>query len=593
MALRCLSKLREKLPVALSLSDFFENPTVAQQAALVSRRVNEPSGTVGSLVRQRSLPMGDQISKRASDQTSRRPPIARRARTSPYPLSPGQRRIWFFREIAPEIPLYNESEAVRLRGELDIGAMQQGLDTIVARHEVLRTTIQSTEEGAVASVHESWPPSIKHIDLSGLAAERREAEVERLLIDEPRRLYDLESEPGIRVTLLRLGAREHVFILMLHHIICDRWSIDIVSRELTALYQAFVCGNTPALPPLPIQNGDYVVRQMQQAEADFAKELAYWEDNLRDAPDLLELPTDRPRPRVQSYRGARKRFRLNAALAECLRDRGGQEKTGLFNIFTAALNVLLYRYTGSEDLVLRIPVADRDRQGAQSLIGFLIDTHAIRTRLSGGMTFRELLARVQTGLVALDSHRGFPFDQVVRRIRPDRDPNRSPLFQVMVNWRDRDQQLPFIGLHGLAVEPLLAQNKTSKLDMALFLTDSGDDIWLEAEYNTDLFDEERIARMCGHYPLLEAVVADPDQCLAKLPLLTDAERRQLLVDWNSTEADYPKELCVHPLFEKQVERDPEAVAVVYEDPSLSYGELNARSNRLAHHLKTQGVANGP
>jgi len=415
--------------------------------------------------------------------------------------------------------------------------------------------------------------------------------VERLLIDEPRRSYDLEAEPGIRATLLRLGSREHVFILMMHHIICDRWSMGIVWRELAALYQAFSRGETFALPPLPIQHGDYAVWKRQRvAEAGFAKDLAFWEDNLRGVPELLQLPADRPRPRVQSYRGARRRFRLNTTLAQALRNYGRQEKTSLFNILAAALNTLLYRYTGTEDLVLGIPIADRDRQELQSVIGFLIDTHALRTELSGDMTFRELLARVQRGLVALYSHREVPFDQVVSRIRPERNLSHSPLFQVVINWRDRDQQMPFIGLDGLVVESRLAQNGTSKFDLTLVLTDSGDEIWLEAEYSTDLFDDERIARMFGHYQtLLEAVAADSDRRLAELPLLADAERRQILVEWNDTKTEYPSDKCIHELFEEQAERTPDAVALVFGDREVTYRELNQRSNQLAHHLRKLGV----
>ena len=518
MAIRCLSKIREKLPVALSLSDFFENATLAQQAALVRLRLYGAGRTVSNLPAKQSTPTGDHALPQAIEGPPRLQPIPPRARTSPCPLSPGQRRIWFFVELAPGVPLYNESEAARLLGELNVDAMQQALDAIVARHEVLRTTIQRTEEGAMSSVHESWPLRMKHIDLSGLPAAQREAEVERLLIDEPRRLYHLQSEPGIRLTLVHLGPREHVFILMMHHIICDRWSIDVVWRELAELYQAFACGTAPALPPLSIQNGDYAVWQVERlAKEGFAEELAYWEDNLRGAPDLLELPTDRPRPRVQSYQGARKRFRLDRALTEGLRDRSRQEKTSLFNIFVAALNTLLYCYTGSEDLVLGIPVADRERRELQSLIGYLIDTHALRTKLSGRMTFRELLARVQTGLVALYRHREIPFDQVVSKLHQNRDLSHSPLFQVMINGQGRSLR-PFIDdAHGLVGEALLTHNNTSKFDLTLFLNDSDDDLWLEAEYSTDLFDEERIRRMLGHYQtLLEAVVADPDQCLADM-----------------------------------------------------------------------------
>jgi amino acid adenylation domain-containing protein len=585
MAIRCLSKLRDKLPVALSLSDFFENPTVAQQAALVSRRLGKPDDT-GDRSRD------NQTSPPGIEQPLRRQPIAPRAPASPYPLSPGQQRIWFFGELAPEVPLYNEAEAVRLIGELDVDAMQQALDAVVARHEALRTTMRRTQEGVMASVHDSWPLKIKLIDLSGLSAEQRGAEVGRLLIDEPRRLFDLESEPGIRATLLRLGAREHIFILMMHHIICDRWSTGVVSRELTALYQAFVCGEPAVLPALPIQYGDYVVWRLQRTEADFAEDLAFWEDNLRGAPELLQLPADRPRPRLRSYQGARRRFRLDPALAARLRDCSRQEQTSLFNILTAALNVLLYRYTGSEDLVLGIPIADRERHEVQSLVGFLIDTQALRTRLSGSMTFRELLARVRSGLVDLYSHREIPFDRVVSRIRSGRDLSHSPIFQVMINCRDRDMQLMFSGLPGMAVESLLPHTKTSQFDMTFYPFDSGEDVWLEVEYNTDLFDEQRITRMVCHYQtLLKAAAADPDQHLAKLPLLTEAERREL-VDWSGTEAAYPKDRCLHELFEEQAARGPDAVAVVFEGDRLTYRQLNERANQLAHRLRELGVKSG-
>ena len=589
-AIKCLSKMPEKLPVALSLADFFENPTVTQQAALVTQRLDEAGRKVGDLPAKLSPTREQEASPQAIGGASRRQPIPLRARASPYPLSPRQRRMWFIRELAPEVPHYNELEAARLGGELNVDALQQALEAIVARHEVLRTTIQRTEEGAVAIVHESWPLKMKQIDLSGWAAPQREAEVERLLIDAPRRLYNLESEPGIRVTLLRLGAREHVFILMMHHIICDRWSISVLWRELAALYQAFFCGKAAALPPLPIQHGDYAVWQLQRlAEGRGAADLTYWENNLRDAPELLELPADRPRPRVQSYQGARKRFRLDRALTEGLRELSRQEKTTLFNIFAAALNTLLYRYTGSEDLVVGIPIADRDRDELQSLVGFLVDTHALRTRLSGDMTFRELLAHVQTGLVALYSHREIPFDQVVSKIRPQRDLSHGPLYQVVINGQSRTQR-PFDGVHGLVGETLLTQTNSSKSDLTLYLGDSGGDIWLEVEYSTDLFDDDRIARMCGHYQtLLQSVAADPNQRLSEAPILPAQERRQVLYEWNDTEAEFPRDKCIHELFEAQVERTPEAAAVVFEDKQLTYRQLNERANQLARHLRGLGV----
>jgi non-ribosomal peptide synthetase component F len=287
--------------------------------------------------------------------------------------------------------------------------------------------------------------------------------------------------------------------------------------------------------------------------------LSFWENNLSKAPELLELPADRPRPNVQSYRGSRQRFRLNATLTEALRDCSRRQKTSLFTVFTAAFNTLLYRYTGSEDILLGIPLADREQRELQSLIGFLLNTQVLRTEVSDAMTFRELLARVQSGLVALYTHREAPFDQIVQRLRPQRSLSHSPLFQVMINWRDQDQHLSFIGLEGLRVESLLAETKTSKFDLTLMLTDFGSEIWLEAEYNTDLFDDDRIARMFGHYEvLLKGVAEDPQRRLAEFPLLTEAEHRQLTVEWNATQAAFPEDKSISQLLESQTDLTPSA-----------------------------------
>jgi amino acid adenylation domain-containing protein len=591
LAIQCVSRLRDKIPVALSLSDFFENGTVAQQAALVRQRMHlegwmegqaQWEGRAGALEEALQHKEAPSVVARA---------IPPRDPTLPCPLSIEQRRLWFLEQLNPGLPVYNEAEAVRLLGELNTGALERALNVIVARHEVLRTTIQVSDDGPVAVVHESWPLQLKKIDLSALAPAERQAEVERLLIEEPRRLYHLESEPGVRTTLLRLAPRDHVFILMMHHIITDRSSVGIFWHEMAALYRAFCRGEALVLPPLPIQYGDYAVWQQQlDTETGPAEDLSFWTENLRGAPQLLELPADRPRPLALSYRGAKRRFRLNPTLTKALRDFSQREKTTLFTLFTAALNTLLYRYTGSEDILLGIPIANRERPELQSVIGFLIHTHVLRTKLSGDTTFRELLAHVQKEVVELYSHRAVPFDQVVRRLQPERNPSYSPLFQVAINWRDRDLQLSFIGLEGLEVEPLLAESRTSKLDLTLFVTDGGDEIRLELEYSTDLFDEARMTRMLGHYQtLLESVASDPGQRLSELPILTAEERARVLHEWNDTQSAFPSEQCIHELFEAQVRKTPEAVAVLYEEQALSYAELNRRANQLAHYLRGLGV----
>jgi amino acid adenylation domain-containing protein len=574
LAIQCLARVREKLSVALSLSDFFEHPTIAQQTVLVERRLGREEAAT-----EQNLPTNSQET------------IPLRNRTLPCPLSPAQRRLWFLEQLNPGLPIYNESEAVRLQGELNVNALEQALNTIIERHEILRSTIQISGGEPTAVVHEKWPLRLKKIDLSDLPPIQRQAEVERLLIAEPRRLYHLEVEPGIRATLLRLGPQEHVFILLMHHLVCDWSSEGVLWRELSALYRALVRGESPTLPNLPIQHGDYAAWQQKRiAETNFSEDLAFWEANLREAPALLELPTDRPRPRAISDSGGRQRFRIDRTLADALRESSRQEKTSLFTFFAAALNTMLYRYSNQEDILLGIPMADRDRQELQPLIGFLTQSGVLRTKLSGDMTFRELLAAVQKGVLGLYGHRAVPFDQVVNKLRPERNLSYAPLAQVWLNWRDRDQQLAFIGMDALAVESLLSETKTSKFDLVLLLTDLGDDICVEMEYSADLFDDSRIERMFGHYQkLLEAAAGNPDRRLAELPMLTDAEAQQLLIDWNQTQIHYPKNKCVHELIEDQAQRAPEAVAAVSNNAQLTYGQLNNRANQLAHHLQKLGV----
>jgi amino acid adenylation domain-containing protein len=590
LAIQCLSRLRDKLPARLTLAEFFEKGTIAQQAALVRERLY-PAGRINDQsTTEKSTPWEDTQLQRFG------PPagldtIPRRDRGLPNRLSPLQERIWFMEQLNPGLPVYNEAEAVRLYGELNVDAMERALNVIIARHEILRSTIQPTDGQPMAVVHENWPLRLKTIDLSALTARQREAEVDRLLIAEPRVAYRLQDEPAIRATLIRLSPSEHVFILMMHHLICDWSSEGVLWRELAALYRSFCRGESLVLPPLPIQHGDYAAWQRQQlTETSLAEDLAYWVENLRGAPALLEMPSDRPRPLVMSYRGARRRFRLNRTLTEALRHFSRREKKSLFAVFTAVLKTLLYRYTGSGDILVGIPIAERDRPELQSMIGFMLHTHVLRTELSGDMTFRELVARVQQGALNLYEHRSVPFDQVVRAIQPERNLSYSPLFQVMVNWRDRDQDLSFIGLEGLGVESLLAESRTSKFDLTLILTDMGEEISVETEYSTDLFDEVSVVRMSGHYQtLLEAVAAEPDRRLSELPLLTEAERHQLLVQCNDTKVDYPADVSIQRLFEAQAQRTPEAVAVEFDGRQLCYRELNERANQLAHYLRGMGV----
>lgn len=585
LAIQCLSKLREKLPIVLSLADFFENGTVAEQTKLIRQRLHPASEAADassnweqSLLQHYVPPAEEQIPRRLDP-------------SLPNLLSPAERRLWFMDQLNQGVPVFNLAEAVRLAGELDLDAFTRSLNEIAARHEVLRSTIKVLEDIPYWEVHESWPIRLIQIDLSSLPPVERQAEVDRLLIDEPRIPYDLEAEPGIRFALIRLGEREHVFILMVHHIIGDWSTVGVFWRELSALYRPKLAGEMPLLPPLPITHGDYTAWQEQKlVTACFDEDMAYWEKALRGAPALLELPADRPRPQRMSHNGGRLRWKLNRTLTEALRCLSRQEKTSLFTIFAAALTTLLYRYTGKEDILLGIPFADRDQRELQSMIGFLLHTHVLRTSVSAGMTFRDLLDHVQKRTLDLYAHRSVPFDMIVRKLHPERNLSYSPLFQVMLNWRDRDQLLQFIGLDGLTIDSLMASAGTSQFDLLLFATDSGDEIWLELEYNTDIFDEDRMQRLLGHYQtLLESVVGNPSTAIDHLPLLTVSEREQLIYGWNDTEADFPADLCVHQLFETQVDKTPAATAISFAGTDLSYRDLNCEANRLAHYLRTLGV----
>jgi amino acid adenylation domain-containing protein len=585
LAIQCVSRLRDKIAIRLTLTDFFENGTVGELAALVRDRHAAASR------------LSDQPPLIASGPITGVLPVAnaqeiqRRDHTLPYQLSPLQERLWFMERLNPGQPVYNEVEAVRLRGELNVEALERALNAVIARHEVLRTTIQAVDGVAMARVRESHVLRLKMIDLAGRDATDREAELERLLISEPRVPYHLGEEPAIRATLIRLGEQEHVFILMMHHLVCDWSSEGVLWRELSALYRGYCRDESIELPPLPLQHGDYAVWQREQlTETAVAGDLVFWKENLRGVPPLLEIPCDRPRPQLLSYRGARLRFRISHALTEAFRELSRREKKSLFALFTAALDVLLYRYTGQEDILLGVPIAERDLPGIQSMIGFLLHTHVLRTVVEGDLTFRELVGRVQQAALKLYEHRSVPFDRVVRAVQPERSLSYSPLFQVMVNWRDRDQQLCFIGMDGLEIESVLVDSKISKFDFTLFLTDMGEEIWAEMEYSTDLFDSASIERMFGHYQsILEAVAVDVDRRVSELPLLADTERCQLLVQWNDTKVDYPACASIHEPFEALASRTPDRIAVVFERQTLSYGELNRRANQLAHHLKGLGV----
>ena len=515
--------------------------------------------------------------------------IPRRERTDMTPLSFAQQRLWFIEQLEQGTPTYNSGRAARLRGPIDTAVLRRSLDDIVERHEALRTSFTATDGFPVQRIAGTLSLPLPIADLSGLPEHEREAQAQRLAVEEIRRPFDLTRAPLLRVRLVRLGPEEHILILTMHHIVSDEWSQGILFRELAIVYQAHLAGAPPALPDLPIQYADYAVWQREWLQAErLERELTYWRERLRGAPPLLELPTDRPRPPIQTFRGAKRSVLLPPGLVFGLRVLSRSEGSTLFMTLLAAFQTLLARYTGQDDIVVGSPIAGRTRTETEGLIGCFVNTLVLRTDLSGDPTFRELLRRVREVAFGAYDHQDLPFERLVEELQPERSLSHSALLQVMFTLQNAPAPIP--RLAGLEAELEPIERGVAKFDMSLHLRDDVDGLRALLEYNTDLFDADTIARLLGHFrTLLENIVTHPDRRLSRLPLLTEPERCQALVEWNATDAELPREATVHGLFEAQAARTPTATAVTFEDEALSYRELDRRANRLARHLQARGV----
>ncbi len=505
-----------------------------------------------------------------------------------FPLSFAQERMWFLHTVDPRSPLYNIPAAVRLAGALDEEALRRALLAIVERHEVLRTRIEVLRGQPFAIPS---PPDLEVAceDLRSRPGEEREAELARRVAEESLRPFDLTRGPLLRATLLRLGDRDHALLLCMHHIVSDGWSMSVLFRELEALYGAFAAGRPSPLPPLPIQYADFAHWQRERLQGEtLAEQLVYWTRQLAHPPSVLELPADRPRPAAQTFRGAAVEGGFGPEVRAGLHRLAQGEGATLFMVLLAAFKVLLRRCSGQTDLLVGCPVANRTRAELEGLVGFFVNTLVLRTDLSGDPTFRELVGRVKAVALEAYAHQDLPFEKLVGALNPERALSHSPLFQVVFNLQNAPLRLH---QEGLTVSALNTATGTAKFDLTLFVTDTPRDLRASIAYSTDLFDRGTVERLLGHYGrLLEGVVADPDCRISALPLLSEEERRQVLVEWNRTERELPRDATLAGLFEAQVERTPDAVAVVFEGESVSYRELNRRANRLAHRLRTLGVA---
>jgi amino acid adenylation domain-containing protein len=519
-----------------------------------------------------------------------RPAIRPVPRTDRLPLSFAQQRLWLLDQLEPDAATYNIPSVLEMTGPLDKPALERALSEIVRRHEALRTAFSVTDGAEpVQVISPAVPVTLPVVDLRDVPVADRRREADQRIKADARQPFDLAHGPLLRLQLLRLGDEEHLLQLNVHHIVSDGWSAVVFARELSALYKAFVAGRPSPLPELPVQYADYAVWQRNWLRGEVLDEqLNYWKKQLAGSSFALELPTDFSRPPVQTYHGAALSVEIPKDLTDRLRALSQREGATLYMTLLAAFQVLLHRYSGQDDLLVASPSAGRDGVEMETMIGFFVNTMALRGNLAGNPTFRTLLHQIRETALGAFAHRDIPFEKLVEELQPVRQMNRSPLCQVMFvlqNTPAQEFQLP-----RLRVSSRLIEVGESKFDLTLEVEEMATGLRCHLDYCTDLFAEDRMRRLLGHYQtLLEGIAANPDQRLGELPLLTPAERQQLLVEWNATAVDYPRDVCLHTLFERQVQKTPDAVAVVFGDQQLTYRELDARANQLAHHLITLGV----
>jgi amino acid adenylation domain-containing protein len=565
LATKMISRVREAFQVDIQHRALYEAPTVAGLAEVVELAIRSRRGV--------------EI-----------PPFERVSREETLPLSFAQQRLWFLYQLEPDSPAYNVPVSVRLQGALDTTALEQSLNETLRRHEVLRTTFPMVAGEPVQVISPPAPLDLRATDLSWLPDEKaRLDEARRLATVETEQLFDLTNGPLFRAKLLRLSEDDHVLVLTMHHIASDGWSMGILVNEVTTLYRSYSEGQPSTLAELPIQYADFAHWQRNWLDGEvLSQQLNYWKEQLSGAAPL-ELPTDRPRPPVLSYRGAVETLLLEKGLAESLRELSQRQGVTMFMLLLAAFKVLLMRYTGQEDISVGSPISGRNWTEIEGLIGFFVNTLVLRTEMRGEESFEELVRRVRE--IALDgyAHQDVPFEKLVEEIRPERDASRQPLFQVIFRMQNANAEA--VESSGLTLSSIGTENRTAKFDLNLLLTETSSGIDAALEYKTDLFDASTVARLlCYFRNLLAGIVSNPKQAVSALPLLGEDERRLILHDVNNTSSPFPSHLCLHQLFEAQVERTPAVTALVFGEQRLSYRELDERANELARYLRRLGVS---
>jgi amino acid adenylation domain-containing protein len=515
--------------------------------------------------------------------------IPRASREGTLPLSFAQQRLWFLEQLQPGTAVYHIPAAVRLTGALNIPVLVQALNAIVQRHEVLRTNFLATSGTPSLHIAPNRSITLPMVDLRSLNPLEQDAEIRTITTQSAQTPFNLATDPLLRGLLLWCDRDDHVLLLTLHHIVADGWSMEILLNELVTLYRAFSQQQPSPLPELPIQYADFALWQRQWLQGQvLAQQLDYWRSQLGGDRPVLQLPTDFPRSRVQQFRGAVQSFVLPESTNRAISQLAQAHDATLFMTLLSVYIVLLHRYTGQTDILVGCPIANRTRTEIEGLIGLFVNTIVLRTPLTDNPTFLDLLQRVRSLTWQAYDHQDLPFEKLVEDLQPVRDLSYNPLFQVKFRLeaapRDR------IELPGLTLSSLGQINPTAKLDLSLDMYETPTGLVGGFEYNQDLFLPETIQRWVSHFcTLLDSIVQTPDRRISELSLLSPVETQQILVDWNQTQVDYPQDNCFHQLFEQQVARTPDAIAIVFQSQHLTYRQLNHRSNQVAHYLQQRGV----
>ena len=564
LAMGVISRVRSKLGVEPTVQEFFEAATVAELSAAWKGLTRAETRT--------HIPRID----------------ARRGRIN-TPLSFAQQRLWFLDQLDEGTAAYNISFSIRLTGAVDASVLKQAVEDIGRRHEVLSTHFEIVNDTPVQVIEPTRVLTLAEVDLQWIPGAEQSLALKRLSMAEAGKSFSLKNGPLIRITLYRLDRKSHVLLVTMHHIVSDGWSIGIFVRELSVLYNAIDKGVPSTLPELSIQYTDYAQWQRQWLTGhELEAQLGYWKQQLAGAPLVLDLPTDRPRPPIQTLRGGTKYLKLSVELKKRLRTLCDNSNTTLFMTLVAAFAILLSRYSNQEEIVVGSPVANRNQRDVEPLIGLFVNTVLLRVDLKGQPSCAEVLRRVRETALDAYSHQGLPFEKLVEEFQPERSLSHTPLFQVMIALQNAPMERWEIP--GVEFSPVKIERKTSRFDLTLSVEESEQGLEAAWEYNSDLFEVSTIERMARQWQaILEGMVANPERQVADLPLLTPGERDQLLVKWNDTRSDFPDEACLHQLFEAQAERNPDATAAVFEKGSITYLELNQRANQVAHHLRSLGV----